>query len=119
VAPALLPVLKTDLDDFDASTRELCCLSLGLMFEALPGALSEQPVHELYPSLLKRLDDSADPVRLEQPRAVPPAPPFFFFSRANKRTHATSHTGACALVCFSRRLSPPTFTPPTFVSTPL
>lgn len=62
VAPALLPVLKTDLDDFDASTRELCCLSLGLMFEALPGALSEQPVHELYPSLLKRLDDSADPV---------------------------------------------------------
>jgi hypothetical protein len=33
------------------------------MFKALPGALSEQPVHELYPSLLKRLDDSADPVR--------------------------------------------------------
>lgn len=63
MAPALLPVLKTDLDDFDASTRELCCLSLDLMFKALPGALSEQPVHELYPSLLKRLDDSADPVR--------------------------------------------------------
>ena len=33
------------------------------MFRALPGALGEQPVSELYPSLLKRLDDSSDDVR--------------------------------------------------------
>jgi hypothetical protein len=63
IAPPLLPVLKTDLDDYDASTRELVCLSLDLMFRALPGALSEQPVLELYPALLKRLDDSSDLVR--------------------------------------------------------
>eukprot|EP00615_Pteridomonas_danica_P004292 CAMPEP_0114355972 /NCGR_PEP_ID=MMETSP0101-20121206/20625_1 /TAXON_ID=38822 ORGANISM="Pteridomonas danica, Strain PT" /NCGR_SAMPLE_ID=MMETSP0101 /ASSEMBLY_ACC=CAM_ASM_000211 /LENGTH=834 /DNA_ID=CAMNT_0001498197 /DNA_START=594 /DNA_END=3098 /DNA_ORIENTATION=- len=63
IAPPLLPVLKTDLDDYDASTRELVCLSLDLMFRALPGALSEQPVLELYPALLKRLDDSSDQVR--------------------------------------------------------
>jgi len=64
VAPGLLPILKTDLDDFDASTRELVCLSLDIMFRHLPGALSEQPVMELYPTLLKRLDDSSDPVRV-------------------------------------------------------
>jgi dynein assembly factor 5, axonemal len=64
VAPPLLPVLKTDLDDYDASTRELVCLSLDLMFRALPLALSEQPVLELYPALLKRLDDSSDKVRI-------------------------------------------------------
>ena len=34
-----------------------------MMFRALPGALGEQPVSELYPSLLKRLDDSSDDVR--------------------------------------------------------
>jgi dynein assembly factor 5 len=39
------------------------CLSLDYMFRALPGALGNQPVAELYPSLLKRLDDSSDDVR--------------------------------------------------------
>ena len=62
-APSLLPILKTDLDDYDASTRELVCLCLGRIFRALPGALSAQPVSELYPALLKRLDDSSDHVR--------------------------------------------------------
>mmetsp|Transcript_26984 Transcript_26984/g.72526 ORF Transcript_26984/g.72526 Transcript_26984/m.72526 type:complete len:722 (-) Transcript_26984:168-2333(-) len=63
IAPHVLPILKTDLDDYDASTRQLVCISLKLMFEALPGAMSDQPVQELYPSLLKRLDDSSDEVR--------------------------------------------------------
>ena len=39
------------------------CLSLDYMFRALPGALGNQPVAELSPSLLKRLDDSSDDVR--------------------------------------------------------
>ena len=34
-----------------------------MIFRALPGALGDQPVAELYPSLLKRLDDSSDDVR--------------------------------------------------------
>merc|ERR1711988_220112 len=43
-APSLLPILKTDLDDYDASTRQLICMCLRMMFEALPGAFGEQPV---------------------------------------------------------------------------
>jgi len=63
VAPKLLPPLKSNLGDYDASTRQLVCLNLKFMFEALPGALGEEPVHQLYPELLKCLDDSSDEVR--------------------------------------------------------
>jgi len=62
-APKLLPVLKTNLGDYDASSRQLCVLSLGILFAALPGALGFEPVHQLYPELLKCLDDSSDDVR--------------------------------------------------------
>lgn len=62
--PPLLPILKTDLDDYDASSRHLVCLSLQAIFAALPGALDEEPVRQLYPELLKRLDDSSDQVRV-------------------------------------------------------
>ncbi|GMH85888.1 hypothetical protein TrVE_jg3977 [Triparma verrucosa] len=62
-APKLLPVLKTNLGDYDASSRQLCCLSLGIIFASLPGALGMEPVHQLYPDLLKCLDDSSDDVR--------------------------------------------------------
>jgi len=63
VAPMLLPPLKSNLSDYDASTRQLVCLNLQMMFSALPGALGEEPVHQLYPELLKCLDDSSDDVR--------------------------------------------------------
>lgn len=62
-APQLLPILKTNLDDYDASTRQLVCLSLCMIFKALPNALGEDALRELYPALLKRLDDSSDDVR--------------------------------------------------------
>ena len=62
-APQLLPILKTNLGDYDASSRQLCCLSLGILFAALPGALGSEAVHQLYPDLLKCLDDSSDDVR--------------------------------------------------------
>merc|ERR1712023_60831 len=57
------PILKTNLDDYDASTRQLVCLSLRMIFKALPNALGEDALRELYPALLKRLDDSSDDVR--------------------------------------------------------
>lgn len=63
-APTVLPILKTNLDDYDASSREIVCKCLAMLFIALPGAFGDQPVQELYPALLKRLDDSADSVRL-------------------------------------------------------
>ena len=33
------------------------------MFERLRGAFGDQAIHDLYPKLLKRLDDSSDAVR--------------------------------------------------------
>ena len=62
-APKLLPILKTNLGDYDASSRQLCCLSLGIIFAGLPGGLGMEPIHHLYPDLLKCLDDSSDDVR--------------------------------------------------------
>ncbi len=62
-APKLLPILKTNLGDYDASSRQLVCLCLGLLFSALPGAFGSEPLHQLYPDLLKCLDDSSDDVR--------------------------------------------------------
>ena len=62
-APRLLPVLKSNLGDDDASTRELVCSSLGIVFELLPVALSEETIEQMYPELIKCLDDSVDSVR--------------------------------------------------------
>ncbi|KAL7691346.1 putative armadillo-like helical protein [Plasmopara halstedii] len=62
-APEMLPVLKSSLDDGDAKTRQLVCLALQYLFVALPGCLGEEPVHQLYADILKRLDDSSDTVR--------------------------------------------------------
>jgi dynein assembly factor 5 len=62
-AAQILPVLKGALDDTDANTRHLCCLCFRDLFQDLPGALSDEPIRQLYPELLKRLDDSNDTVR--------------------------------------------------------
>ncbi|TYZ59531.1 hypothetical protein PybrP1_003449 [[Pythium] brassicae (nom. inval.)] len=62
-APKMLPVLKSSMDDSDAKTRQLVCLALQYLFVALPGCLGEEPVHQLYAEILKRLDDSNDTVR--------------------------------------------------------
>lgn len=85
----MLPVLKSSMDDSDAKTRQLVCLALQYLFVALPGSLggklcvyclhttqrysdkraifllasTEEPVHQLYAEILKRLDDSNDTVR--------------------------------------------------------
>ncbi|OQR93835.1 hypothetical protein ACHHYP_02194 [Achlya hypogyna] len=79
-APHMLPVLKAALDDGDAKTRQLVCLALQFLFVALPLALGEEPVSQLYHDLLKRLDDSNDLVRkaacatyIEFLRAAPPS----------------------------------------------
>ncbi|CAH0489311.1 unnamed protein product [Peronospora farinosa] len=62
-APQMLPVLKASIDDSDAKTRQLVCLALQYLFVALPSCLGEEPVHQLYSEILKRLDDSNDTVR--------------------------------------------------------
>lgn len=59
----LLPVVKSNLADDDATTRHVSCLALGLMLKVLRRSLDGETVRLLYPEVLKRLDDSNDAVR--------------------------------------------------------
>ena len=54
----------THLDDHDVSPRLLSSLCLSIVFERLRGAFGEEAVYEMYPKILKRLDDSHDEVRM-------------------------------------------------------
>jgi len=62
-ASQLLPLMKSNLTDDESSTRQLTCLSTSMIFDCIPNALDEKAVMELYPSLLKCLDDSNKNVR--------------------------------------------------------
>lgn len=64
IAPELVPLIVSHLDDHDTSPRHIGCLCLTVIFERLKGAFGDQAIHEMYPKLLKRLDDSSDAVRL-------------------------------------------------------
>ena len=62
-APQLLPILKTNLDDYDASTR---AARVPLPLHDLQGAPERARrgrTARAHPALLKRLDDSSDDVR--------------------------------------------------------
>eukprot|EP00553_Chaetoceros_curvisetus_P011478 CAMPEP_0204635324 /NCGR_PEP_ID=MMETSP0717-20131115/31310_1 /ASSEMBLY_ACC=CAM_ASM_000666 /TAXON_ID=230516 /ORGANISM="Chaetoceros curvisetus" /LENGTH=220 /DNA_ID=CAMNT_0051654043 /DNA_START=18 /DNA_END=680 /DNA_ORIENTATION=+ len=63
LAPKLLPVLKSNLSDDDSSIRELITSSLARIFEIMPAVLGEQAIDQLYPELMKGLDDSCESVR--------------------------------------------------------
>ena len=63
-AGELLPLLCSNLDDNEISPRMMCCLCVAVILERLKGAFSSQSLSEMYPMLLKRLDDSHDQVRL-------------------------------------------------------
>ena len=63
-APVLLPTLKSTTSDDDSSTRELATATLAKVLEKIPGVLGEEAVHQIYPDLIKLLDDSNERVRL-------------------------------------------------------
>jgi len=62
-APVLIPVLKSTISDDDSSTRELATATLAKVFKMIPGLLGEEAVHQIYPDLMKGLDDSNERVR--------------------------------------------------------
>ncbi len=70
LGPSLLPMLNTNLEDGDATARRMCCLNMHMILRLLPESLGEEPIHLLYPELLKRLDDSNDDVRLAACEAI-------------------------------------------------
>jgi len=62
----LLPVLGTSLDEYDTSSREISLSCLTTLLNCLPPtSLQLNSVLELYPAIVKRLDDSLDDIRLE------------------------------------------------------
>ena len=63
-AGELVPLVASHLDDSDVSPRLMSCYCLTVIFERLRGAFGEQALLEIYPKLLKRLDDSNDDVRI-------------------------------------------------------
>jgi hypothetical protein len=64
-ATDIVPLIISHLDDSDTTCRLIACPALQILFERLRGSFSAQSVLEMYPKLLKRLDDSCDEVRIE------------------------------------------------------
>lgn len=61
----LLPILKSALDDsFSPDNRMIACLILSCTLSALQAEISGDQLREVYPELLKRLDDSNDKIRV-------------------------------------------------------
>lgn len=61
----MVPAVVSHLDDhYDVSLRQISCYCLTILFERLRGAFGEAAISDLYPKLLKRLDDSSDVIRI-------------------------------------------------------
>lgn len=65
VAPRLIPLIKSNLTDDDSSLRELSISTMSLLLEKLHNRLGEEAVQDLYPDLMKCLDDSCNSIRFE------------------------------------------------------
>merc|ERR1712190_327850 len=60
----LLPILKSCLDDsWSPDNRMIACLVLSCTLSELQAEINGEQLREVYPELLKRLDDSNDKVR--------------------------------------------------------
>ena len=80
MAPLLLPVLMTNLDDYDATSRHIVALSMSSLFGAYRSAADrggsatllplQTQVPLLVPELMKRLDDASNEVRLASCQAL-------------------------------------------------
>ncbi|XP_064635749.1 dynein axonemal assembly factor 5-like [Lineus longissimus] len=64
ILPELVTQLLTLMDDDNKSTRLVACRVLTRIFNAVGTAIDQHRLHNLYPELLKRLDDSSDDIRV-------------------------------------------------------
>ena len=65
IAGEIIPLLLNNLDDTETSTRHLCSLCLRHIYTKAAGAFGDQAINDMYPVLLKRLDDADDNIRIE------------------------------------------------------
>merc|ERR1712078_485900 len=60
----LLPILKSCLDDsWSPDNRMIACLVLACMLQDMQAEITAEQLREVYPEVLKRLDDSNDKIR--------------------------------------------------------
>ncbi|XP_070187800.1 dynein axonemal assembly factor 5-like isoform X2 [Littorina saxatilis] len=64
VAEELITQIITAMDDDNKSTRLISCRVMTRTFDTMGQSLDQDRLHNLYPELLKRLDDSSDEIRV-------------------------------------------------------
>lgn len=52
------------MDDSNKSTRLIACRVMTRVFDLMGTSVSQDRLHNMYPELLKRLDDSSDEIRV-------------------------------------------------------
>ena len=65
VVEDLLTQMLSTLEDDNKSTRVASCRVLAQLFSSYGDLLDQDRLHNVYPKLLKRLDDSSDDIRVE------------------------------------------------------
>ncbi|KAL5019260.1 hypothetical protein ScPMuIL_004982 [Solemya velum] len=64
VVEDVITQILVSMDDDNKSTRLVSCRVLTRLFDLMGGALDQDRLHNMYPELLKRLDDSSDEIRI-------------------------------------------------------
>jgi dynein assembly factor 5 len=64
VVEDLITQLKTSMDSDNKNTRLVSCRVMTRLFELMGNSLDQNNLHNMYPELLKRLDDSSDDIRI-------------------------------------------------------
>ena len=64
VSEDLVTQMRSSMEDDNKSTRLVTCRVLGHIFRILGSRLDQDRLHNMYPDLLKRLDDSSDDIRV-------------------------------------------------------
>jgi dynein assembly factor 5 len=64
VAENLITQMVSTMDEENKSTRLISCRVLTRTFDTMGLSLDQDRLHNLYPELLKRLDDSSDEIRV-------------------------------------------------------
>ncbi|KAK3090687.1 hypothetical protein FSP39_013747 [Pinctada imbricata] len=64
VVEDLLTQMLSSLEDDNKNTRLICCRVMTRIFDTMGSDLGQDRLHNIYPDLLKRLDDSSNEVRI-------------------------------------------------------
>lgn len=93
----LLPLIFQSMDeDWYQDTRKLGCCTLAALLKLAGGSLTDDARRQIYPELVKRMDDSSNEVRISAAGAIQA-----FACDAMPPAYCDTNSG-CALVIFSK-----------------